>query len=162
MKKIGKEVHMLSTGKDNPRNGEGSFLRLKDGRIIYAYTKYYGDDWIDHATAKIAYCYSDDEGETWVDGGTLLEKPNDALNIMSVSLLRMNNGDLGVFYLQKEMREGEIYCNPVLRRSLDEGKTFGDTTYPINKPGYYILNNDRVIKTRSGRIIFAIAEHRKS
>ena len=34
MKKIGKEVLFLSTGEKNPRNGEGSLLRLKDGRIL--------------------------------------------------------------------------------------------------------------------------------
>ncbi len=73
MKKIGKEVCMLTTGKANPRNGEGSFLRLKDGKIIYAYTQYCGDDWVDHATARIAYYYSTDEGESWIDGGTLLD-----------------------------------------------------------------------------------------
>ena len=162
MKKIGKQVLMLSTGKENPRNGEGSFLRLNDGKIIYAYTQYFGDDWVDHATARIAYCYSDDDGESWIDGGTLLEKPDEALNIMSVSLLRMGNGDLGLFYLQKEMRDGTIYCNPVLRRSKDEGKSFCEATYPIPELGYYVLNNDRVIMTKSGRIVFTVAEHRKS
>ena len=61
MKKIGKEVLFLSTGEKNPRNGEGSLLRLKDGRILYAYTQYYGDSWQDHATARVAACYSSDE-----------------------------------------------------------------------------------------------------
>ena len=61
MKKIGREVLFLKTGKGNPRNGEGSFIRLKDGRIMYAYTQYYGDDWNDHATARIAAYYSSDE-----------------------------------------------------------------------------------------------------
>ena len=40
MKKIGKEVLFMSTSERNPRNGEGSLIRLKDGRILYAYTQY--------------------------------------------------------------------------------------------------------------------------
>ena len=40
MKTIGKEVCFLPTSKNNPRNGEGSFIRLNDGRIMYAYTEY--------------------------------------------------------------------------------------------------------------------------
>ena len=39
MKKIGTKVVMLTTDAKNPRNGEGSFIRLKDGRIMYAYTE---------------------------------------------------------------------------------------------------------------------------
>ena len=53
MKKIGREVAFLATSEKNPRNGEGSFLRLSDGRIMYAYTEYYGDSWEDHAIARL-------------------------------------------------------------------------------------------------------------
>ena len=150
---------MLETNKTNPRNGEGSFLRLNDGRILYAYTRYYGETWEDDATACVAACYSSDEGETWIDGGTLLEKPKDALNIMSVSLLRMNNGDLGLFYLQKNKRGENTVCVPILRRSSDEGKSFGDAIYPIGKDNYVVLNNDRVIKLQNGRILMTVADH---
>ena len=54
MKKIGKEVLFLSTHKNNPRNGEGSLIRLKDGRIMYAYTDYYGTEGDAPATARIS------------------------------------------------------------------------------------------------------------
>ena len=50
MKTVGKTVLTLPTGEGNPRNGEGTFIRLKDGRIMYTYTRYYGDDWHDHTT----------------------------------------------------------------------------------------------------------------
>ena len=65
MKTIGREVHFLKTGAGNPRNGEGSFIRLLDGRILYAYTKYYGESGSDEATARIEAIYSADEGESW-------------------------------------------------------------------------------------------------
>ena len=43
MKQIGREVCFLRSGKGNPRNGECSFLRLLDGRIMCVYSKYYGN-----------------------------------------------------------------------------------------------------------------------
>ena len=39
MKKIGREVLFLTAGEGNPRNGEGAFIRLSDGRILYAFTR---------------------------------------------------------------------------------------------------------------------------
>ena len=65
MKNIGKEVLFLATKENNPRNGEGTFVRLSDGRIMFAYTEYYGVDWDDDAIAHICACFSSDEGETW-------------------------------------------------------------------------------------------------
>ena len=158
MKKIGKQVHMLKTGKNNPRNGEGAFLRLKDGRIMYAYTEYVGDDWTDHATARISACYSSDEGEHWSESSVLFEKPDDALNIMSVSLIRMQNGDMGVLYLEKIL-EGDIFrVLKILARSSDEGKTFVHTEVPV-KRGTRGVNNDRIVRTSKGRLLMPIANH---
>ena len=159
MKKIGKEVLFLSTGKNNPRNGEGSLLRLKDGRILYAYTQYCGDSWQDHATARVAACYSSDEGETWYDGGILVEKDADALNIMSVSLMRMQNGDLGLLYLRKSMKGDDMLCMPYLLRSKDEGKTFGEPVSCFTEDGYYVVNNDRLIRLKNGRLLIPAAHH---
>ena len=51
----------------NPRNSEGSFLRLNDGRIAFAYSRYSGDSADDHAYAEIACIFSSDEGETFGD-----------------------------------------------------------------------------------------------
>ena len=159
MKKIGKQVLFLSTSETNPRNGEGSLIRLKNGNILYAYTQYYGDDWNDHATARVAGMISEDEGETWRDAGVLIKKDNDDLNIMSVSLLRMNNGDLGVFYLRKFMSGENLLCVPYLARSGDEGETFEEPVRCIDEDGYFVVNNDRVITLKSGRIIFPAAYH---
>ena len=41
MKVIGKRVHVIPPTKQNPRNGEGDFIRLPDGRIMFAYSEYY-------------------------------------------------------------------------------------------------------------------------
>ena len=117
MKKIGREVAFLATGAQNPRNGEGSFLRLSDGRIMYAYTEYYGDSWEDHATARISAVFSPDEGESWSQPSVLIEKDADTVNIMSVSLFRMKNGDVGCLYLRRYSLRALLH--PLLGRGRD-------------------------------------------
>lgn len=162
MKKLGKEVLILHGTKEFPRSGEGAFLRLKDGRIMYAFTKYYDGAGGDHDSAYIAAAYSSDEGESFSEDTPLLLKEEGEVNIMSVSLIRMENGDLGLIYLQKtEAPDGSIYCLPLIRRSADEGKTFGEAIRMVDKPSYYVLNNDRVIRLKSGRLIFAVADHKR-
>ena len=154
MKKIGKEVAFLHTNATNSRNGEGSFIRLLDGRIMYAYTEYYGGSWKDHATARISAIYSSDEGEHWTKPSVLIEKDADQSNIMSVSLVRLPNGGLGVLYLAKHaLDERHFDCMPLFRYSFDEGKTFSEAIPLITERGYYIINNDRIYVTRSGRIL---------
>ncbi|MBE5893297.1 MAG: exo-alpha-sialidase [Lachnospiraceae bacterium] len=154
MKKVGKEVLFLPTSENNLRNGEGTFIRLKNGDIMFAFTEYYGDCGEDHGTARISACISHDEGETWSDRQVLIEKDEKAQNIMTANLIRMNNGDLGIIYLRKELtEENGCLCMPVFRRSADEGKTWSDFTYCTNQMGYYVPFNGSSIKLRSGRII---------
>ena len=95
MKKIGHEVLFLQTKEGNPRNGEGTMLYLNDGRIMCVYTQYYGNDWSDHAIARLCVCISCDNGATWGDSLILLEKDEKAENIMSPSLFYMKNGEIG-------------------------------------------------------------------
>lgn len=159
MKKIGRQVLFLKTGPGNPRNGEGSFLRRKDGSILFGYTEYIGDSWNDHASARISYVISRDEGETWGEKGVLLEKPADCKNLMSLSLLRLGNGDVGAFYIRKNLDGTDGLW---MIRSADEGKTWGE---PINCMGthqntdYYVLNNDRVLRLKNGRLILSASRH---
>lgn len=159
MKKIGREVLFLATGAQNPRNGEGSFLRLADGRVMYAYTEYYGESWEDHATARVAAVYSSDEGEHWSAPVILISKDEETINIMSVSLHRMQNGDIGCLYLRKFASSRGILCVPYFVRSSDEGKTFGAPVRCIDTDGYYVVNNDRLVRLASGRLIFPCAYH---
>jgi hypothetical protein len=158
MKKVGKEVAFLHTGKGNPRSGEGSFVRLKDGRIMYAYTEYYGEDWADHATARISAIYSSDEGESFGEPVVLIEKKAHQMNIMSVSLVRMPNEEIGMLYLEKlDTGDGCVYCMPIFSYSNDEGKTFSEPIPCTTVPGYYICVNDRITLTKSGRILMALS-----
>ena len=160
MKHIGKEVLFIRTKEGNPRNGESTFIRLKDGRIMFAYTEYYGDSGEDDAIARIRACFSPDEGESWSEPEIIIVKDENAKNIMSPSLVRMNSGDLGILYLRKEiMPDGGLTCMPVFRRSSDEGKTWSDMIRCSVPEGYYCPANDTAIRLKDGRIIYPVSYH---
>ena len=147
----------LKPGPDNPRNSEGAFLPLKDGRILYIYSRYYGDSSSDHATADLAARFSSDGGATWTDQDVIAVKNHGGMNVMSVSLLRLQSGEIALFYLLKNSTKD---CRPVMRRSFDEGKTWSEPVCCItDRIGYYVLNNDRVIQLRDGRLLFAVSQH---
>lgn len=159
MKKIGRQVHFVPTSENNQRNGEGSFIRLNNGSLMFVYTEFYGNDWEDEATARFVSIVSNDEGETWGDKTVLFEKPQNAVNIMSFSFLRMNNGDIGALYI---IKNEDLTDKIVFTRSADEGKSWSEPVNCLDCLGvqdYYVINNDRVVKLKNGRILFAAARH---
>lgn len=147
----------LNPGPDNPRNSEGDFITLKDGRILFIYSHYTGNSTSDHAPAYLASRESSDGGKTWSQTDKLVVEREGDMNVMSVSLLRLQDGSIGLWYLKKN---SETDCKPLMRVSRDEGKTWSD---PINcitdKNGYFVLNNNRVIQLKSGRLMMAVALH---
>ena len=160
MKRIGREVLFIKTGPKNPRNGESTFIRLKDGRIMFAYTEYYGDSGSDDAIAHICACLSSDEGETWRDPKLIIEKDPEAQNIMSPSLVRMNSGDVGILFLRKEiMPDGGLTCMPVFCRSEDEGEKWSGIQRCAVPEGYYCGVNDTALRLKSGRILYPASYH---
>ena len=150
-------VLQLNTGDNNPRNSEGDFVTLKNGRILFIYSHYTGTSTSDHAPAYLAGKFSDDGGKTWSDDDfTVVEKEGD-MNVMSVSLLRLRNGNIALFYLRKN---SEMDCIPMMRISTDEAKTWGNPIACItDKKGYFVLNNNRVIQLKNGRLLMAVALH---
>jgi len=152
-----KIVLRLNTGDNNPRNSEGDFVTLKNGRILFVYSHYTGASTCDHAPAYLAGRFSDDKGKTWSKADfTVLENEGE-MNVMSVSLLRLQNGNIALFYLRKNSEED---CIPIMRISTDEAKTWSSPIACItDKKGYFVLNNNRVIQLKSGRLLFAVALH---
>lgn len=158
-KKIGRQVHFISATQNISRNGEGSFIRLKDGSILFGYTEFNSSGREDEDIAHIVAIKSYDDGESWSDKFILFEKPDDAVNIMSLSFLRMANGNIGAFYIVKNHDGSD---DIVISRSNDEGESWSSPVSCINcilESDYYILNNDRVIYTSAGRIILPLACH---
>lgn len=147
----------LNPSEDNPRNSEGDFISLEDGTIMFVYSKYSGGSSSDHAPASLAARYSSDGGVTWTKEDEIIVPNEGGMNVMSVSLLRLQNGDIALFYLRKNSTED---CIPMLRISQDEGKSWSEPTACItDKEGYFVLNNDRVIQLQDGRLIMAVSRH---
>lgn len=158
-KKIGRQVHFISAAKSVSRNGEGSFIRLKNGDILFGYTEFNSSGREDEDTAHICAAVSHDEGETFSEGFILFEKPTNAVNIMSLSFLRMANGDIGAFYIVKNTDGTD---DIVLTRSNDEGSSWSEPVSCIADvlpADYYVLNNDRAVYLSTGRIILPLARH---
>lgn len=157
---VGKQpdtVLQLLPGDNNPRNSEGDFIALKDGRILFVYSRYLGDSGSDHAPAFLAGRYSSDGGNTWTTEDQVIVQQEGQMNVMSVSLLRLQNGQIALFYLVKNSMTD---CKPMVRFSSDEGKTWSEAIPCIqDKEGYFVLNNARVIQLSSGRLILAVALH---
>jgi sialidase-1 len=151
-------VLKLSPSVDNPRNSEGDFITLKDGRILFIYSRYYGESGSDHAPAYLAGRYSEDGGKSWsASDKTVIPNEGD-MNVMSVSLLRLKNDDIALVYLRKNSTED---CIPYMRISTDEAESWSDPVKCItDKQGYFVLNNDRVIQLEDGRLLMAVALHK--
>lgn len=152
----GNEVTLnLEPTPANPRNSEGSFVALRSGRIAFYYTQFYGG-LHDDSAARIVAIDSDDDGRTWSPPRVVVERGT-AQNVMSVSLLRLASGKLALFYVVKN---SGLDCGPYFRVSEDEGGTWSTARRVIDAPGYFVLNNDRVIQTSGGRIIVPVAFNR--
>lgn len=141
----------------NNRNSEGAFITLKNGNILFAYSRYgaEGDD--DGAAADIYACISADGGESFSAPYELITRGRmKADNIMSVSFMRMANGDIGMFFLAKSE---VVNCLCYLIRSADEGKTWGEPVLCSETGGYFVVNNDRIIRTSGGKLLVPAAKH---
>ncbi len=149
------KIGLLPPGVGNPRNSEGDFIRLKDGRVMLVYSRFTGGGG-DHAAATLCSRVSADGGLTWsVEDREVVPKEG-AMNVMSVSLLRLQSGELALFYLRKNAEDD---CREYLRISTDEGQSWSEPTLCIPAEGYFVVNNDRVIQLQSGRLVVPAACH---
>lgn len=156
---LDKEVVLrLAPGPDNPRNSEGDFITLKDGKILFIYSHFSGASGSDFGNAYLASRYSTDKGKTWTAEDELVVRQEGDMNVMSVSLLRLQNGNIALFYARKNSEED---CIPLMRISTDEAKTWSDpVTCITDRPGYYVLNNNRIIQLKNGRLLMPVALHK--
>ena len=151
----------LPRGVRNPRNSEGDFARLRDGGILFAYSRYSGDDDNDDAACDIAGLLSRDGGKTFAPLPHMLIRAAEhgVQNVMSVSLRRLPDGTLRLFYLGKHSPQSALYMRPA--DPSDETR-FGapQTVIPQREGIYYVVNNCRVCVTRDGRILVPAAQHK--
>ena len=141
---------------ENPRNSEGSFVTLRSGRILFAYTQFYKGG-SDESPARIVSVHSDDGGRSWSKPPQVLVENRAGRNMMSVSLLRLKSGRIALFYL---IKNSWLDCRPWLQISENEGQTWSPPKLATESPGYFVLNNDRVAQLGSGRLVMPLAFHR--
>lgn len=146
----------LDPSPENPRNSEGSFVTLKSGRILFFYTQFHGGAH-DNSPAHIVSIHSDDHGLTWSQPPRVMVKNKSGENVMSVSLLRLHSGKIALFYLVKN---SWIDCRPYLQISADEAQTWSEPKLVVEAPGYFVLNNDRVVQLSTGRLVVPVGWHR--
>lgn len=145
---------MLQASTVTPRCSEGDFVLLKDNRILIIYTRFAGKG--DHSDAVLCGRISSDGGYTWEDERNIVTNDGKQ-NVMSVSLLRLQNDDIALFYLIKNSISD---CYPVMRISKDEGDTWSEPIACVApKSGYYVLNNSRVVQLESGRLLMPLSLH---
>lgn len=139
-----------------PRNSEGAFVTLKNGTIFYAYSQFYGGT-DDGSKARIVAIESRDGGRTWSNPPRTVVENTGAQNVMSVSLLRLANGEIALFYLVKNSNHD---LKPWAAFSTDEAATWSGKVQMISAYGYFVMNNDRVIQLSSGRLVAPVSFHR--
>lgn len=153
--------NLLPPRPHNVRNSEGDFIGLKYGRILFIYSHFgaanKGQD-MDNGEAYLASRVSSDNGQAWSKKDEIVVRNEAGLNVMSVSLLRLKDGRIALFYLRKN---SESDCRPVVRFSSDEGRTWSDAVCCISDEiGYFVLNNCRVIQLKNGRLVMPMALHK--
>lgn len=157
-----RKVLELAPRPGNPRNSEGDFVKLADGTLLFAWSRYYeagkieNSSW-DNGGADIVVRRSSDDGDTWSQSDEILVK-NDAMNVMSVSFLRLKDGRIALFYIRKiDASISEI----LMRTSSDEAKTWSEAVNVTGgmPAGWYVLNNARVIQLKTGRVLAPLAIH---
>jgi hypothetical protein len=80
------------------------------------------------------------------------------MNVMSVSLLRLQNGEIALFYAMKNSASD---CTPYMRISTDEAKTWSEAIHCIkDRKEYFVLNNNRIIQLKNGRLLMPVSLHK--
>ena len=148
---------VLSCGPENSRNSEGDLVALPDGRLSLVYSRFDAGRGSDHDHGALAQVTSPDGGLTWPGAPRPLFAREGAANDMSVTLRYLADGRLALFNLRKHSTND---CRLVMRTSSDHGVTWESPVQCLgDQSGYFVVNNDRVLQTRSGRLIVPAAQH---
>ena len=135
------EMILAPVSVANARNSEASAIEVAGGRILLMWSDFYGGP-TDYSAGKVSAVVSSDRGRTWGDKYTALENTA-VVNTMMPSLLRLQSGGIALFYLKMEdLGDSRMF----LRKSNDEGETWGDEVCVTEDMGYHSPANDRVIQ----------------
>ena len=129
------------------RNGEASFIPLKDGSLLLLYGAHSKPgDW---DRGEIRQIRSRDGGKTWSEPETVFSDPKRSL--FQCSLARLPSGDLGLTHSSLANGTDAI---KVFRRSSDEGKTWSEPIVISDKAHAYTTGPwDKLYVLESGRLL---------
>lgn len=135
------------------RNGVGSTIRLKDGRLFHLVTRHRRKAGVfpDHWPADIAVLTSSDEGRTWSKPRILFRGPGPSA--VQPGLARLKNGELGVSYSRIS---SPSKADKVFRWSSDEGKTWSKEVLISPPDGYWTSAHDRLVTLSTGRVVIPL------
>ena len=143
----------------NPRHDHQLIFPLDDKRLLLVWSEYYskskkppakeGHAGIGDAVAcQITSMISHDRGRTWNERKVI--QPNTwRHNVKHPNLVRLSNNEILFSYVGWD---SESNRNVFMRRSLDNGRTWGTQTQ-ISEPGWYCNNADRALRLSTGRVI---------
>ena len=153
---VGRIITTIQPREGNPRNSEGAFYTFGNGKIIFVYSRYKGESFHDNAKCDLYKIESTDGGESFSEPTAVFTCEDcGGTNIMSVSLAEMKDGRAGLFFVRKI---GERSSAVMLSLSSD-GDKWTEPVRILNDEGYYVLNNDRVVRLKDGRLIFPVSRH---
>jgi len=148
-------VHEIPPTKiNNPRNSEGAFIRAKNGDILFAYSRYNGTSHHDNASCDIALLRSTDEGESWkYEKIIAYAKDFGVENLMSVSAIVHDDASLSFYFMIKENNKTSSLGKCTSKDGINFNSEDAVRCKFLAKSGYYVINNDRLLKLSDGRIL---------
>jgi len=146
------EATIAPATESNRRNTEGDIVVLRDGSLFATWSEFYGGN-RDDSSARIVGSRSSDGGRSW-SGRVVLQENIGKQNVMSVSLIRSQSGDILMFFGVKNSPEDLHFYT---RRSTDDAKSWSEPVRMHDEPGYFVMNNDRVIQLKDGRLLAPMA-----
>lgn len=152
----------------NPRHDHQLIFPLLDGRLLLVWSEYYVPPATNRAGAKsgaatagtqrddmpcrIAAKASADKGRSWGDAFVLQENTG-KFNVKHPNLLRLPSGEVLFFYTEWNSMSNRVVF---LRRSTDDCKTWSAPRLISAPTGVSNINNDHVLRLRSGRIVLPV------
>ena len=139
----------------SPRNVEGDFLVRQDGSLLAVWCNSYRSNGDLKIATRLCASESYTGGRTWEERYTLQETLGDD-TIGAVSLMPLPNREVLLFFL---VASGDVPhdVHVYVRRSFDEGKTFGSPMQITRDAGRHFLLQGRCVQLSRGRLLCPVS-----
>ncbi|RAV09758.1 exo-alpha-sialidase [Paenibacillus contaminans] len=127
-----------------------AIFELTNNRLLLTYDDY--TDVMDASPGVISGKISEDGGRTWGEK-FLIQENIGQKNVTNQGIVRLKTGELALFFAkQDDNAEVSMY----MKRSADEGLTWGQPRNITPYTGHHVTANDRAVMLSSGRIILPL------